>query len=165
MNVERQLKKMEEETRAIKASFEQAAAMMDVYSTSIQFSTSPNIIHWNGHGHFSPDQYEYLAALRGGTSDLDGNHTGYGQERVVVTFDCDKGQNIFASLEIDLIDSGSWAVWCRRITYAGGARWVVLFQVNSVTDHGTWVNWKPNVVRFTVESAAPGTLGAKMIWQ
>jgi len=166
MRTEQQLNTLEEEIKAIKTSFQQTASMMDVYTTILDFSTSPNIVRWNGNGHWEPLKYPWLDSLSGISSDSSGNYTGYGRERVVVTFNCSGGINTFASLEMDLIEANGNAVWCKRVPYDGGARWVVLFHANEERDgQGRWVSWKPTVVRFAVESAIPGTLEARMIWQ
>lgn len=163
MSVETQIEELKNEMAALKTSFNQVSMSLDVYTTSLEFSTSPNQIQWNSN---NLDQTKpcYLFSLDG-TSDLQGNHNSYGRERVEVTFDCDAGINTFASLEIDLIDANDWAVWVKRVPYSGGARWIVLLTDNAVLSGGVWQSWKANVVKFTVQSAAPGTLGAKMIWQ
>ena len=166
MRTEQQLTKLEEEVKAIKASFEQTASMMKVYTASTDFSTSPNIVSWNGNGHWEPLKYPWLDSLSGISHDASGTYTGYGRERVLVTFDCDGRTNTFASLEIDLVDANGSAVWCKRVPYAGGAQWVVLFHANEERDgQGQWVAWKPTVLKLAVQSAIPGTLGVKMIWQ
>ena len=165
MRTEQELNKIEEEIRAIKASFQQSATMLDVDKTTITFSTSPNIVRWNDNGNWEPYKYELLDTLREFSSDLQGNHAGYGLERVVVTFDCDGRQNTFASLEMDLIDANDWAVWQKRVPYSGGARWIVMFHVNGSLDGQGNFQWKPTIVKFAVESAIPGTLGAKMVWE
>lgn len=165
MRIEAQVTELEEEMKAIKASFEQTASSMMVYTSVMEFTTSPNTITWNGHGNWEPLKYPWLDSLDGLTSDGSGNNTGYGRERIEVTFDCSGGINTFASLEIDLLDTLNNAVWCKRVPYSGGAKWIVLLRANATYDeHSVWQSWKPNKLRFAVQSAMPGTIGAKMIW-
>lgn len=165
MRAEKEIAQLEEEVKAIKASFQQSASMMEVYKAEMQFATSQNLVQWNGNGHWEPFKYELLESLTSYSSDAQGNHTGYGYERIVITFDCEGGQNTFASLELDMVDVNEWAVWYKRIPYSGGARWVVSLHPNgSYNGQGTFI-WRPSVLKIAVESAIPGTLGAKMIWQ
>lgn len=165
MRVESEITEIEEEMKAIKASFQQVASSMTVYTSSMDFTTSPNTITWNGHGNWEALKYPWLDSLDGLVSDGAGNNTGHGRERIEITFICSAGVNTFASLEIDLVDTISNAVWFKRIPYSGGARWVVLLRANGVYNgQGVWQSWKPNKLRFAVQSAMPGTIGAKMIW-
>lgn len=164
MNVEKETQKLERELKAIKTSFEQSAATMKIYKTQIRFSTSPNQVRWNSNGHWEPLKYEPLDSLAGLTSDSSGNYTGYGHERIVVTFDSEKGQNTFASLELNLIDFRNWIVWPKRVPYSGGARWVVDLHPNVYQDEQYVWHWKPNILDIAIESSFPGVVGAKMIW-
>lgn len=165
MSTEKQLEKLENEAKAIKASFQQSTTDMDVYTSEVTFSTSANIIRWNDNGNWDPYHYSNLDSLEGLKNDGSGNHTGYGWERVIVTFDCDGGFNTFASLEIEKIDVSDWYIRFQRIPYSGGARWEVLLLANGVLEHGIYQSWKPNILKFVVQSAMAGTVGAKMVWQ
>lgn len=165
MSVEQEITKLEQELKAIKTSFEQSAAMMKVNKVQMRFSTSANFIQWNPHGNWEPFKYEPLDSLAASTSDSSGNHTGYGNERVVITFNSEKGQNTFASLELNLIDAKGWAVWQKRVPYSGGARWIINLLPNVYQDEQYEWHWEPNVLDIAVESSFPGTLGAKMIWE
>ena len=166
MSVEQEVNNLEMEIKALKTSFEQNANMMDVYTAQIQFSTSPNFIQWNGNGHHIVLKYPWLESLAGFTSDLQGNHTGYGRERFIVTFNCAGGNNTFASIEIEPVNQSSMPiVWIKRVPYAGGARWEILVWDNGDYDeHGNYT-WKPNIFNIAVQSALVGTLEAKMVWQ
>lgn len=166
MTIERQVKELEEELKAIKTSFEQSAATMNVYTTEISFETLPNHIAWNGNGNWEPFKYSWLDSIAGYTSDLQGNHTGYGRERFVVTFNCNGGINTFASLELTPIGVNNIPiVWIKKVPYSGGARWIVLVWANGTYDEYGDYTWKPNRFKIAVQSAMPGTLGAQMIWE
>lgn len=166
MRTEKEVEKLEGEIKAIKASFQQSASMMEVYTASCNFSTSPNVITWNGNGHWTPLHYTWLDTLYGQTVDGSGNTTGYGRERIIVTFTCTGGINTFASLELEPIDMNDGTVWIKRIPYSGGARWVVYLNPNGVYNgQGVWQSWKANKLKFYVQSAMAGTVGAKMAWQ
>lgn len=168
MRVENQIVKLEREIEAIKSSFEQSAATMNVYTSEIYFETSPNHITWNDNGHWEPIRYAWLDSLAGITQDSQGNYSGYGRERFVITFDCDGGSNTFASLELTPVGvSQIPIVWSKKVPYSGGARWVVLVWDNGTysTDGSYTYTWRPNRFNIAVQSAMPGRLGAKMIWQ
>lgn len=166
MSVEQEIRNLEAEVKAIKASFEQNATTMTIHSAQVQFSTSPNYIQWNGNGHHVATMYPWLESLSGLTSDLSGNHTGYGRERFIVTFRCNGGNNTFASLEIDPVNQTSMPiVWAKRIPYSGGARWEVLVWDNGDYDSQGNYTWEPNIFNIAVQSAIAGTLEVKMAWQ
>ena len=164
MRIESEIEEIEEEMKSLKASFQQAASSMTVYTSTMDFTTSANSITWNGNGNWEPLKYPWLDSLDGLTSAGSGAYTGYGRERIEVTFDCSAGINTFASLEIDLVDAINTAVWFKRVPYSGGARWIILIRANGNYSQGIWQSWKPNKLRFAVQSAVPGTIGAKMIW-
>ena len=162
MKVEQQLQKIGQEIEAISAAFAQNAATMEVFTSILDFTTSRNTTNWSNSQPYNPNQWAPLISM---FEDSDGNR--FATETIIVTFDCDSGINIFANLEVDFTDtSPGWAiVSCRRIPYSGGARWLVTTQPNfSGPGPGEYV-WKPTKLKFAVQSAAPGTLSAKMIWQ
>lgn len=166
MNVEDQIFELEREVESIKTSFAQSAVTMDVYTVEDYFETSPNIITWNANGHLEPMKYPNLESLTGITSDAQGNHTGYGRERFVVTFDCSSGINTFATLELTPIGEDIIPpVWINRVPYSGGAKWIIIVWAQGDYDDQRNFIWRPNRFNIAVQSAAPGTLGVKMIWE
>lgn len=162
MTVDQQLQKIEQEIRAVRAAFAQNVANMEVYTSTLDFATSKNTTTWSNSQPYDPNQWAPLTSMP-----LDTNNERFGTETVIVTFDCGAGINTFADLEIDFIDTktGFTVVSSRRIPYSGGARWSVAISPNfSGSGPGMYV-WKPSKLKFAVQSAAPGTLTAKMIWQ
>ena len=160
--VEKQIERMEQEIKAIKASFEKSAAQMPMYSSEITFTTSQNIVKFT-HPPIDPRDWATLTSMP--RTDVD---TYCGKEPIIVTFSCDKGINTFANLEIETI-SGTSSIFSSssisQISYNGGARWLVIIQPNTKIGDDGWDIWSPTILRFVVKSAAQGTLGAKMIWQ
>lgn len=161
MSVQGQINKLEEEIKAIKASFEQSAAQMPMYSSEITFTTSMNMVRYT-HPPINPLEWATLVSL----PNIDQN-TSCGVEPIIVTFTCDKGINTFANLEILVIESldGLFVTTVRRIPYSGGARWLVTAQPNHEYKQDGYVEWHPTKLKFVVKSAVTGTLGAKMIWE
>ena len=161
MNVESQIIKYEQEIKALKASYEQSAAEMPMFSTQMTFNTSMNTVKYTYPPGIDPLQWSAIIAMP--RINL---NTACGEEPIVVTFNCDEGINTFASLEIEKISGvvGVFGINVHKIIYNGGARWLVTVQPN-VYLQDSWYVWSPTVLRFVVKSAAKGTLGAKMIWQ
>lgn len=163
MRTDNEVKKLEQEIKALKTSFEQSASMLDVYTEEINFETSINVTNFSNSGSYDPLNWSTLMAMR----QLP-NGTRFSTETIKVTFRCDAGINTFASLEINNITGGAKTAFTtvRRIPYSGGARWLVTVTPN-VTPSGTtgYYNWEPTQFKFAVQSAAKGTLEAKMIWQ
>lgn len=161
MSVEKQIDKLEQELKALKTSFEQSATMMKIYSTEITFSTSMNSIAFSNPS-YDPLQWitlVYLPKINASTS--------CGVEPILVTFNCNKGINTFATLEIEVMTgrSGLRTITTRRIPYSGGSQWLVTANPNVTLQPSGWYTWDPTIIKFVVKSAAEGNLGAKMIWQ
>lgn len=162
MRVDEQLQKIEQEIESIRAAFAQNASTMTIYTTTLDFTTSKNTTNWSNSGAYNPLEWEPLTSMfqtSGGEK--------FDTETIEVTFDCAAGINTFANLEIDFADvSPGWAVISsRRVPYSGGAKWLVTTQPNfSGPGPGQYV-WLPTELRFAVQSAAQGTLTARMIWQ
>ena len=162
MTVDQQLQKIEQEIQAIRAAFAQNVANMEVYTATLDFTTSRNTTNWSNSQPYDPTKWPSLIPMQ-----LDTNDERFDTETVIVTFDCSAGINTFADLEVDSIDTspGLTVVSTRRIPYSGGARWSVTVSPNfSGSGPGMYV-WKPSKLKFAVQSAAPGTLTAKMLWQ
>ena len=162
MRLEKQVKEIEQDIEALRASFQQNASTMNVYTTSLQFTTSRNTTNWSNSGSYNPLQWEPLTSMlttSGGDK--------FSTETIQVTFSCNEGINTFATLEIDFVNvsSGFAVVSSRRIPYSGGSRWLVTLRPRSTSDGGGNYTWQASVLKFAVSSAAQGTLTAKMIWQ
>lgn len=164
MRTETQLQKLEQELQAIKASFEQSASSMEFYTYENTFSTSLNAINITFPQSVDPMDWTelWLPVLDSNKS------TRAGEEKIVVTFDCDNNINTFAMLEIEKIQSGTGLrpISVERKIYNGGARWVVTAMPN-VRMVGTsgYYEWNPNILRLVVKSSVRGQLGVKMSWQ
>lgn len=159
--VDQQLEKMEQEIKALRASFEINANSMKVYTKELQFTTQKNKTSWSNSQAYNPLQWEQLVSM---AKESDGNR--FSTETIVVTFDCAAGINTFAQLEINLVsglDTNWLVIGCRRVPYSNGARWIVTTRPN--LDNPSYDVWYPTVLKFAVQSAAEGTLTAKMIWQ
>ena len=165
MSVDKQLQKLEEEIKALKTSFEQSAASLNVYTTETTFDTSMNVTNFSNGGAYDPMQWLPLMA----TYQMS-NSTRFDTETFVVTFTCDKGINTFASIEFKNITAEQKGrtsyLTHRRVPFAGGAKWIVTTQPNATLNSGTgFYTWEPTKIKIAVQSAAEGTLGVKMIWQ
>lgn len=162
MKVDQQLQKIEQEIESIRSAFSYNASNMSVYTSTLTFTTSENITTWTNSESYNPLQWSSLVSMYT-TSGGDRFDT----ETIVVTFDCNAGVNTFANLEIDFVDikQGLAVVSCRRIPYAGGARWLVTVQPKATTDGDGHDVWQPSTLEFAVQSAVQGNLTARMIWQ
>lgn len=162
MRVDSQLQKLEQEIASIRAAFSQNASSMDIFTSTVEFTTSRNTTNWSNSGSYNPLQWEPLVSMRrtaGGDR--------FGSETIEVTFSCNAGINTFANLEINFVDvkEGLAVLSCRRVPYSGGARWIVIVQPKSTMDGYGNYTWQPSTLKFAVQSAVQGTLTARMIWQ
>ena len=106
MSVDSQLQKLEQEIASIRAAFSQNASSMDIFTSTLEFTTSRNTTNWSISGTYNPLQWEPLVSMYK-TSSGDRFDT----ETIEVTFQCDAGINNFANLEIDFVSiSPGWAV-------------------------------------------------------
>ena len=100
MRIETQLEQMEREVKALKASFMQSAAQMNIITTKINFSTEVNICSFDNHqSHDYKDWrrlYGEFALFRIGRQ----SNQYYCDEPVEVTFRSNNGSNIIGNLEI-----------------------------------------------------------------
>mgnify|MGYP006908799114 CR=1 FL=1 len=128
---------LKREVRALKVAFQQSATKINLYTKTLNFSTSENLC----------------------TQTQDGYSFSYAdQERVVVTLSTSSGTNTLAQLEV----SGNYnqAPIVRRIPYSGGARWIV-----SNAPKLSGLNWSSTTYNFAVQTLVNGTISAKMIWE
>lgn len=164
-STDKQIQKLEDEIKALKASFQQSAVMMNIYTTDIQFDTAMNVTNWSNSGSYNPLQWGTLVAMY-----TLQNGTRFDTETLEVTFTCADGYNTYATLEVDDITPGKETSFFRfyyhRVPYNGGARWIVSVAPNADLVGGTgYYTWAKSTLRFAVQSPAKGTLGVKMIWQ
>ena len=162
MRVDQQLQKIEQEIESIRSAFTYNASNMDVYTSTLTFTTSKNTINWSNSGSYNPLQWPPLTSMY---KTAGGDY--FDVESIIVTFACDAGINTFANLEINFVEvkAGLEVISCRRIPYSGGARWLVTVQPKSTMDSLGYYTWQASTLKFAVQSAAPGNLTAKMIWQ
>lgn len=131
-NTERLLTKLENESKALKATFEQSAMALPVFTTTHAHTTTQNKI---------------TIAASGNT------YTPNDPERVIVTFNTNSGANTIAKLEIST--NNAYLPVTRRIPYSGGAQWSVTAGAQS---NGS--SWQPTNYTFTVQSLINGTLNS-----
>lgn len=163
MRTEQQVQKLEQEIKALRTAFEQNAASMNIQTFTLEFTTSRNTTDWSNSSPYNPLQWDSLISMP-----MDSNGNRIGMETIEVTFDCSAGINIFANLEINTIEvsNNNWAVISsRRIPYSGGAKWLITVNPNiqMIGDTGIY-EWSPSKLLFAVQSAAPGIISARMIW-
>lgn len=163
MTVEQQINKIEDEVKAIKQSFEQNASEMNIYTSSTDFQTQACKLRITNDEPYSVLEWDAILALP-----LDINGFRYCNEEVIVTFSCPSGSNTFASLELYIEDLKTFYFpSIVRLPYSGGARWKISVPPGTDwdPDHPGYEIWKPSILHIAVQSAAPGTLGVKMIWE
>lgn len=164
MTVEQQIQALEQEVKALRTAFEQNASSMNLQTYKLEFTTSRNTTNWSNSGAYNPLEWDPLTSMP-----VDANGNKIGTETIEVTFNCSAGINTFANLEIDPIDvsNDNWAIISsRRVPYSGGAQWLVAIKPNVAMIGNTGkYQWSPSKLLFAVQSAAPGTLTARMIWE
>lgn len=161
MTLESQIERLTSEIKALKTAFEQSAATMPLFTAETTFTTSMNSISFSNPS-YDPMQWLPLVSLFH-ISDT----VACGVEPIIVTFDCARGINTFANLEIDrtTIHSPFDVIGTYRLPYNNGARWMVTVRPNVTLQPSTYYTWEPTKLKFVVKAAAGGQLGAKMIWQ
>lgn len=164
MSTEKQIEKLEQEIKAIKASFEQSASDMKMYTYEKVFSTSMNAIYIT-----PPQNYDPLKWVPLILPILDDDKvTKIGDERIEITFDSGGNLNAFAMLEMEVIQSGAGLrpITTERKIYNGGVKWVLVVSPNiKMVGTSGYYEWRPTILRFNVKSSVQGQLGVKMIWQ
>ena len=162
MRAEDQIAKLQQEAKAIKASFEQSASMMEIYTATASITTQPNKVGYTvPSGGFVYDDWKRITAMNDNHSSDDPFHY-YCDETVIVTFQSENGSNVLANLEFD----ENTDVIVTRLAFSGGAQWRVVVSPNLTPVPGTaYVEWAPTVINFAVQSSVKGTLEAKMIWE
>ena len=160
MSVENQVERLEQESEALKVSYEQSASELSLYTYETVFSTTMNGITCTLPSSYDPEVW-WLPPAK-----LDSD-TRIGDELVEVTFDSDEGINPFAMLEMEDASANERNdfITTTRVPYNGGARWIVELSpsIEPVGSTG-YYSWKPNVIRFVVKSFARGRIGVKMAW-
>lgn len=132
-NTERLLTELENESKALKATFQQAATSLPVFTNTITHATTQNqmtIVTSDGSTYYTNDP-----------------------ERLIVTFNTNSGANTVAKLEVHT-DNPNLPI-IRRILYSGGAQWSVA--AGSQSNGSTW---QATNYTFTVQSLINGTLNA-----
>lgn len=159
MSVENQIERLEQESEALKVSYEQSASDLSLYTYETTFSTTMNRVVCTYPPTYHPADW-YLPTPR---LDYD---TRLGDEFVEITFDSEEGINPFAMLEMVNTNAEERdIIITKRVPYDGGARWVVELSPN-ITPVGEtgYYSWEPNVMRFVVRSFVRGRIGVKMLW-
>lgn len=139
INVEKQIRDLNNEADALKVAFEMSAMTIPVKTKELTFNTSKNSVTITIPGQQPVTYADY--------------------ERTILTFTTNLGQNTIAQLE--LTTNGNYPPVVRRLAYNGGARWMIMGGPRF--DGGG--NWAATTYNFTVHSAIDGTLSAKMVWQ
>lgn len=133
-SIEAQLTALENEARALKIASEQSATNLPVYTDELEFSTSRN---------------ELTTTYASGSS-----YTEDGIERVLISFDTKNGANTIAALELET--NSPHAPIIQRVTYSGGAQWLISAQPNIVDGE-----WQPTVYKIQIVSLVTGSLRAE----
>lgn len=139
INVEKQIRDLNNEADALKVAFEMSAMTIPVKTKELTFNTSKNSVTISMPGQQTVTYADY--------------------ERTILTFTTDLGQNTIAQLELSTNSPNPPIV--RRLAYSGGARWMIMNEPR-FDGGGNWVSTKHE---FTVQTAIDGTLSAKMVWQ
>lgn len=160
MRTEKEIKKLEEEIEALKASFEHNATSLNLEAVSATITTSPNS-YTVSHNSQSWDPIRWQRLLNYpavGSATNVGPY--YGLEEIRVTFSSSSGSNTLASLEMECLSTGGLnTIHTMRVNYDGGARWILDCRPNVrlVSGRGEF-EWSPTTLRITVRSIMPGTL-------
>lgn len=128
MSTEAWLAKLEEESRALKASFERSANSLLLKTQNIAYQTIRN---------------QVTVSYPGGSYVQDD------AERVILTLNTASGINTIAKLELS-VDNVYARPYVRRLPYAGGARWSITCAPKSP--------YSPTNITFVVRSMTEGTL-------
>jgi len=132
MSTELWLKRLEVESKALKAAYQRSASSIPIYSHPINFNTARNQVTINYTG---------------------GSSVQNDPERVIVTYATSTGSNTIAKLEV-VTDNSAGIIVIRRVPYVGGARWSIT-QNSKDPSVFTTTNYT-----FTVRSMIDGTLSA-----
>lgn len=139
--IQKQLSKIEDEIKALKAVFDKNATKLPVFTKELDFTTSENVCTMSQSGGYS---YSFS-----------------GGERVIVEFRTVNGLNTLADLEYTWSQGDNVNLpKCFRIPFNGGVAWEVSGVANTSGD-----GWQATTYNFKVNSAVDGVLTARMIWQ
>lgn len=117
MKTEQWIQKLENESKALKASFERSANSIPIITKTASFTTSANDITTNYPG-----------------------FPGYpqpGPERVIVTFDTVTGTETLAVLEMTHDYTDGFQPVVRMVPYSNGAKWIVTNDADYLGDGAT----------------------------
>lgn len=160
MRVEKDLQKLEEEINALKSFFQQSATTLSLVSYNSTITTTSREYVVSNASYFNPLQWQPLFRyLKEGGTIYEGPY--FADEVIRVTFRSDSGSNTLAHLEIDDLSSGGGNVrQIKRVSFSGGARWVINCEpnVSLVGGVGLEYRWSPTILKITVRSIMPGTL-------
>ena len=163
--VEKQIEKMEQEIKALKASFQQSASSMEIYTTRTTFTTQANKFTA-----YNPSyNYQDWSRIVSYYIDHDSSDPSsyYADEPVIVTFRSENGQNVLANLEIGANGDATSFIKIIRLPFSGGARWKLLCAplLEDVGNPVQYVNWSPWTLNIAVQAGVKGTLEVKMAWE
>lgn len=140
--VEQELTYLEREAQALKASFEQQASQIPVFTNEAEIATTPNLCH-----------YVYPVPEAGQQADYEV----YEYERIMVTYDTTSGIDTIATIEVD--SDRDVPPKIRRINHAGGARWIISNSAN--LENGS--DWKATNYKIVIHAIADGVIMAENI--
>lgn len=165
MRTEKEVENLDREIKALKASFEQSASTMEIYTTRTTFTTQSNKFSFGWPSSFDYDDWWRIIAYIGIHDNVD-RYSYYASEPVIVTFRSENGQNVLANLEIGANGDSTSFIKITRVPFNGGARWKLLCEphLEPVGNPVEYYNWSPWVLNLAVQAGVKGTLEAKMAW-
>lgn len=165
MRTEKEVENLDREIKALKASFEQSASTMEIYTTRTTFTTQSNKFTFGWPSSFDYDDWWRIIAYIGIHDNVD-RYSYYASEPVIVTFRSENGQNVLANLEIGANGDSTSFIKITRVPFNGGARWKLLCEphLEPVGNPVEYYNWSPWVLNLAVQAGVKGTLEAKMAW-
>lgn len=165
MRTEKEVENLDREIKALKASFEQSASTMEIYTTRTTFTTQSNKFSFGWPSSFDYDDWWRIILYIGIHDNVD-RYSYYASEPVIVTFRSENGQNVLANLEIGANGDSTSFIKITRVPFNGGARWKLLCEphLEPVGNPVEYYNWSPWVLNLAVQAGVKGTLEAKMAW-
>lgn len=165
MRTEKEVENLDREIKALKASFEQSASTMEIYTTRTTFTTQSNKFSFGWPPSYDYDDWLRIISYIGIHDNVD-RYSYYASEPVIVTFRSENGQNVLANLEIGANGDSTSFIKITRVPFSGGARWKLLCEphLEAVGNPVEYYNWSPWVLDLAVQAGVKGTLEAKMAW-
>lgn len=159
MRTEKEIKALEDEIEALKASFEQSAATLKTVAESVTVTTVPTKYSLSNSSTWDPEKWQELwnNLVIGG---VPFRGPFYADEILQVTFRSNSGSNTLAELEIEeLSQKHNGIVRTLRVNYSGGARWILdCFPNVELYSYLGEVTWYPTILKLTIRSIMPGSL-------